>query len=106
MRAHGLLTLAVLLLATSTGCWVWDELSAGEKELDRYSGKPPAAEAKAPEPTPAPERTASDGQRWWKSARSVAPRDGTTDLVRCRTGGSTTFTRAADCQGRGGTVLD
>jgi len=106
MRAHRFLPLVLLLLLTTTGCWVWDELSAGEKELDRYSGKTPVAEAKAPEAKAGPDGTARSTSSWWKSARSLEPRGATTDMVRCRVGASTTFTRDADCRGRGGTVLD
>ncbi|HEY8154219.1 MAG TPA: hypothetical protein VII72_08845 [Myxococcota bacterium] len=107
MRASILRRLAVVLASTLCwGCFVFDEIDAGQKEMDRYGGKPPdakgeAAAAKDKEPTPA-ERA----RQWWDSARTFEPRsdDAKSDIVSCKVGGAVRFMSQSDCTNSGGRV--
>jgi hypothetical protein len=107
MRAPFLRRLAVILASSLCwGCFVFDEIDAGQKEMDRYSGKAPAGEAgatasKDEEPTPA-ERA----RQWWDSARTFEPRseDAKSDIVSCKVAGATRFMSETDCQNSGGRV--
>ena len=99
--------LAVILAATLCwGCFVLDEIDAGQKEMDRYGGKPTgataeAASSKEKEPSPA-ERA----RQWWDKARTFEPRseDAKSDIVSCKLDGAIRFMSQADCQNSGGRV--
>jgi hypothetical protein len=102
MRALVLILVSVLC----AGCFVFDEIDAGQKEMDRYGGKGKAkaesAEvAKSNEPSPK-ERA----RQWWDKARTLTPRedDAKSDIVSCNVDGAIRFTTQTDCQNSGGRV--
>ncbi len=101
-----ILTLALLLLAgPNLGCFVLDELDAGEKEMARY--RPNTQEE------PANPKAGEDGgekppsyqdqlNQWWGEARSLDAQDIDDSIVRCRLAGATQFMSRDDCAARGG----
>ena len=91
----------VLLLSCLflSGCFVFDELDAGNKILDQISPKKP--EAAPAEKAPAPQA----GAGWWANAKTLSgpPSDpGNDPAVSCTVGGSTRFMRKSDCLSQGG----
>jgi hypothetical protein len=103
------LALALLLAAQgSLGCFALDLIDEGQKELERYSGgrKAEQAEAAAPAKTGQPQSpTRADLQRWWNSARTLAPSEAKAKLVRCSIGGRVEFSVEVDCLTRGGRIV-
>jgi len=99
--------LAVILAATlCSGCFALDEIDAGQKEMDRYGGKPAGATAEA---TASKEKEPSPAERarqWWDKARTFEPRseDAKSDIVSCKLDGTIRFTSQTDCQNSGGRV--
>jgi hypothetical protein len=99
-----------LLLAClcASGCFVFDEIDAGQKVLEETSPKQPgAAPATAGAPGEAGEQAGPPtGEAWWAKARSVSgpvsDEDGNNPAVTCKIGGSTRFMRKNDCLSRGG----
>jgi hypothetical protein len=94
MRRSALLVLCVCL----SGCFVFDELDAGEKIMEQNAkAKPAAAPA---QPAAAPQA----GAGGWANAKSLgdAPSDGKNPAVACAIGGSTRFMRKSDCLSQGG----
>jgi len=107
MRTRILRTLAVVLVSTLCwGCFVFDEIDAGQKEMDRYGGKP--SEAKS-ETTASKEKEPSPAERarqWWDKARTFEPRtdDAKSDIVSCRVDGTIRFMSQGDCTNSGGRI--
>ena len=99
MRIFGMALLAVTL----SGCWVFDELSEGNKKMDLYMKKKPDAEASGqpasgrPRPPRAAEYFASQ-----KNARTLTPGTISKDIVGCKLKTGTQFMKATDCVNRGG----
>jgi hypothetical protein len=97
--------LAVILASTLCwGCFVLDEIDAGQREMDRYGSKgkgAATAEAAAKEKEPSP---AERARQWWDKARTFEPRseDAKSDIVSCRVGGAIRFMSQVDCQNSGG----
>jgi hypothetical protein len=96
----------ILAAALCSGCFVLDEIDAGQKEMDRYGSKGKGATAEAAvakEKEPSPAERARD---WWNKARTFEPRseDAKSDIVSCKVDGSIRFTTQADCQNSGGRV--
>jgi hypothetical protein len=100
----------VLLLAAClcSGCFVFDEIDAGQKEMDRYGGKTPAkqeaATAAKQEPQVSPKEQA---RQWWDKARSITPGEdtsGSSGIVKCRLDGALRFMSETDCSNSGGRV--
>ncbi len=90
------------------GCFVFEELEAGEKLMEQNS---PRAAAKAEEAAKAatdggaPAKPA--GAAWWSEARSLgrvpeAAPDDPNAPVSCRIQGAVRFMRRADCHSQGG----
>jgi hypothetical protein len=92
----------VLLIACvfATGCFVFDELDKGEKIMDQYSPKKPAAAAA--EKPGAPKKT---GAGWWANAKSLkgpAEDSGNNPVIACAVGKATAFMHKNDCLSQGG----
>lgn len=110
-RVLGRLALVGALAVLASGCFVLDELDAGSKEMDRYSGKPAKAK-QAPAKAAAPgSHTASTPaadalSKWWQGAHSLGPDGADPSIVRCRVGGAVQFEREDDCRARGGQPVD
>jgi hypothetical protein len=93
------------------GCFVLDEIDAGQKEMDRYtakSSKPSDAKttdgkAKSGGEQPTPMERA---KQWWSSARTFSPRedDATSDVVQCKVDGKIRFMSKSDCSNSGGRI--
>ena len=111
-----LLTLALLLttLVFATGCFVFDELDQGQKELDAHrpqavKQKEAEEKAKTAKSGEAPATYSQVTQAWWKDAKSLpsAPEEeadaagNPNATVTCKHGGKTFFTRRSDCLARG-----
>jgi hypothetical protein len=102
--------LVVILASTLCwGCFVLDEIDAGQKEMNRYDGK---NKVKSSSETPAAGKseTVSPKERmrqWWDSARTFSPRadDAKSDVVSCKLGGAVRFMSQGDCQNSGGRVV-
>jgi hypothetical protein len=99
----------VVILASTLcwGCFVFDELDAGDKEMDRYSGK--KTEGAASEATASKDKEPSPAERarqWWNSARTFSPRkdDAKSDIVTCKVDGAIRFMSQTDCANSGGRV--
>lgn len=91
---------ASLLLAAGlcAGCFVFEELDSGMKELERFDGK---AEASAP-PASAPAESTAPKANWWEKARTLSSEPKNDSIVRCQLGGAVQFMSREDCLGRGG----
>ena len=107
MRTSSLRKLAAILASTLCwGCFVFDEIDAGQKEMDRYGGKPPEAAGEATASKDKEPTTAERARQWWDKARTFEPRsdDAKSDIVSCKVGGAIRFMRQIDCQNSGGRV--
>lgn len=95
--------LLCLLACSTLGCFVFDELDAGQDMMKKPSpppakGAPAAAAAASGKPAP------PAGPSWWAKARTLASDEMSDDeLVRCELGGSPQFMPRPDCLTRGGT---
>jgi hypothetical protein len=89
------------------GCFAFDEIDAGQKEMDRYGAKAGAAkqqEAANKEEEASPKEQA---RRWWDKARSISPGEdtaGSSDIVSCKLDGSVRLMSQTDCANSGGKV--
>lgn len=108
MRLHLPLLLASTLLC---GCFVLDELDAGNAILDEHRGTKPVAESEAKPGAEGEKPGPPTGTQWWSKARSLnrsaqpATDAGDPDaLVRCRIAGSQRFMRRVDCASQGGSA--
>jgi hypothetical protein len=96
-------TLALLVLCLGiSGCFVFDELDAGDKILEQNKAKPadPAATADAQKAAGAPA-----GDAWWAKAKSLSdtPAAASDDpAITCEIGRSVRFMRKSDCLSQGG----
>jgi hypothetical protein len=98
IRIFGVALLAVAL----SGCWVFDELSDGQKKMDMYMKKSPQAEsapAAAGKPK-APRATEYFANQ--KNARTLTPGTVSSDIVGCKLKTGTQFMKTTDCVNRGG----
>jgi hypothetical protein len=98
-----LLLLLVPLLAV--GCFAFDEINKGQKEMDRYGGRSKGKDVE--EAAKSDELSPKDRARqWWDKARTLAPREegAPSDIVSCRVGGAVRFTTESDCRNVGGRV--
>jgi hypothetical protein len=103
----------VACVGLSTGCFVFDELDKGSKELDKHSAtrndkvkKQEAAAAKAAGPAKAEDPNAKQ-KTWWERARTISAADKPqTDNphVRCKVQGKELFMLQSDCVSQGGRV--
>jgi hypothetical protein len=91
-----------LLAAALSGCWVIDELDAGNKKMDLFMAKKP--EAEEPEPMPARRKgpRAADYFANQKNARTITPGSVSSEIVSCKLGGGTQFMKQTECVNRGG----
>ena len=105
-----ILTLALLLLAgPNLGCFVLDELDAGEKEMARYGkNKKKPEEPVAAQPDEESQENLPSYQdqlnQWWGEARSLDVQDIDDSIVRCQLDGTAQFMSRDDCESRGGTA--
>ena len=103
--------LLVVILASTLcwGCFVLDEIDAGQKEMNRYDGKGATKDAGEAAPAAGKSETASPKERmrqWWNSARTFSPRadDAKSDVVSCKLGGTLRFMSQSDCTNSGGRI--
>ncbi len=117
LRQLAIILALALLTGPTSGCFVLEELSAGQKEMERYSKgrkKREAAEAAlaAELDTETAEQSAHAykdklGEWWgWGGARSLDTQDIDESIVRCQLGSSTQFMGRDDCLARGGKASD
>lgn len=103
------LLLVALLLAGpgSLGCFALDLIDEGQEEMERYSGGSSQETAEAASPAASPEKapTREELRRWWNRARSLAPSEASSSMIRCQLASGVLFTRESDCLTRGGRVL-
>jgi hypothetical protein len=94
-----------LLAAALSGCWVLDELDAGNKKIDMYTSKGMAVEEveELPEPAPSGKRQRiGDYFANQKNTRTLTKGQLPGDIVRCKLGAGTQFMKQAECLSRGG----
>ena len=99
MRVAGVAVLAAAL----SGCWVLDELDAGNKKMDTYSHRKPesdAAEEAAPPAHKGPR--AADYFASQKNARTFTPGSSHSGIVTCKLKSGTQFMKQEECVNRGG----
>jgi hypothetical protein len=96
----------ILASALCWGCFALDEIDAGQKEMDRYGGKAPAATAEAKAAEGEQLSPAERARQWWDKARTFEPRseDAKSDIVSCKVDGTVRFMSQADCHNSGGRV--
>src|SRR5437667_12410943 len=93
------LALLVLCVCVS-GCFVFDELDAGDKIMEQNAKAKPAAAAPAQ-----PAAAHQGGSAWWANAKSLSDtpaEPGKDPAVACTVRGSTRFMRKSDCLSQGG----
>lgn len=99
--ASSLLAVA-LSLVLGMGCFAFEEIDKGMKELERFDGKSKAEPAQpATTPTEQAKKPVSD---WWEKARTLGSEPRDAGIVRCQLDGGTQFMKREDCLGRGGKV--
>jgi hypothetical protein len=97
------LLLSICVLAS--GCFVFDEIDAGQKIMESHSAAKPAAQPAAAPGQKPPGPPAGEG--WWKTAKSLdgPPTDpGDNPAVHCTIGHTIRFMRKKDCLSQGGRV--
>ena len=95
--------LGVALLATAlSGCWVLDELDEGNKKMDLYMAKKPAAEPEEAAPALPKGPRAADYFASQKNARTLTPGQVSSDIVSCKLKDGVQFMKTQDCVNRGG----
>ena len=109
MRLRTRVVLLALVAQLASGCFVFDELDKGSKELDKHSATrndavkaKQAAEAKT---APAKPGEGETKKSWWESAHSLSMAEKSpTDNphVRCKVGSKETFMLQSDCVSQGG----
>jgi hypothetical protein len=109
------LRLAALLLVAllGSGCFVLDELDAGNEIMDSHSATrnknaKAAAEKAAAEKQGEPQDPKERQKTWWDSATSLSSADQAPKEdphIRCRIEKSERFMRQSDCLTQGGAVL-
>ena len=89
----------LVICVCASGCFVFDELDAGEKIMEQNAAAKPA-------PAPAqPAAAHQTGSGWWanaKSLRDTPAEPGNDPAVACEIRGSTRFMRKSDCLSQGG----
>jgi hypothetical protein len=102
VRAIGLL----LACLCTSGCFVFDEIDAGQKILDETSPAKPGASPADGAAAPGDKAGPPAGDAWWATAKSlsgpVSDETGNNPAVTCKIGKSTRFMRKNDCLSRGG----
>ena len=96
---------ALLAVAPLTlpGCFVLEELEAGNEIMERHSRSHAASASEA-----GAEETARAGEEGgrrrslWESGRPLDPREMDAGIARCHLEGSTSFMARSDCLARGG----
>lgn len=121
MRLRVRLVALALVAQLASGCFVFDELDKGNKELDAHSpirnkaakekeakaaaaAAPATAKGKDGKPLDPKERS----RLWWQSARSLstAEKEPSDDPhVRCKISGKERFMLQSDCASQGGKLL-
>jgi hypothetical protein len=103
--------LAAALLCS--GCFVWDEIEAGQAIMEAHSPNTDAKQEAAADlgggndsPKSARQRLAEHyAKQRAKAPAATKNRDPAAEVGRCRIGSTTQFTRRSDCRLRGGTFL-
>ena len=96
-----------LLGGANLGCFVLDELDAGDKEMDRYSKNRKKVEEteRTPEEEPG-ERDLGIYQdklsESWGQTKSLSPGELDESIVRCNVAGKAQFMSKDECMSRGG----
>jgi hypothetical protein len=100
-----------LLLSTSNGCMVMDEVDSAAAKMPARKGK--AREEVATESNaavePVAQRTSAlleQSKQWWDRATSLAPGEMESSIVRCRLREGTHFMSRDDCLSQGGQPSD
>lgn len=97
-----------LVASLGLGCFVFNELDSGSKEMDRYAGhdKTHHAAPAPPTATQANPQAASNSPAsdWWRKAHTLSSEKVDPDIVPCRLHGQVQFMRKNDCAMRGGTA--
>jgi hypothetical protein len=106
-----------LVLVFALGCPILDELDKGNKEMDKFSpGARALNEKKAKEAAEKQQKAGSSkvagataqardaASKWWSNARSLAPDETSSDVVRCVLDGADQYMSRNDCLMRGGSV--
>lgn len=98
------LLLACLLLSSfSTGCWVIEEIDAGQELLEKHSAKVEEVEEEDPDKEWAFMEKLDP--EYWAKARTITKGEGNSDIVNCKVGGSTQFMKKSECAGRNGIAV-
>jgi len=110
------LLFVVLFAASTSGCFVFDEIDNAGKFQDP-PGTPPRKNASAPaakDGEVASARGAAKGgpaksavetaKNWWATATSLSSEENTEEVVTCKLGLRVEFSRREDCLVRGGTI--
>jgi hypothetical protein len=96
-----------MLAAALSGCWVFDELSEGNKKLDAYTKakeKPDAEASAAPAGAGGGRKMrASEYFASQTNARHLTPGTMSKEIVSCKLKSGTQFMKESDCAARGGT---
>ncbi|HVN40708.1 MAG TPA: hypothetical protein VMW19_21280 [Myxococcota bacterium] len=109
MRLRTRVVVLALVAQLTSGCFVFDELDKGNKELDHYSAarneKAREKQAEAAKAAPGQPEQGEKKKNWWETARSLSVAEKTPSdnpHVRCRVGGKDTFMLQSDCVSQGG----
>ena len=95
-----LVSLLTLLLSTSLGCPIMDELNNANEEMDEFvrKGAPEEEELAAGQP----QTVESRSKEWWGKAKSLDSRTLNPAIVSCRLRSGTQFMARDECLNRGG----
>lgn len=99
-----------LVACLGLGCFVFNELDSGQKELDRYGSaqSPHHAQPAPAAPTAvgpdAKAESSSPTAAWWKKAHTLTSEKVDPSIAPCRIHGRVQFMRKNDCAVRGGSA--
>lgn len=97
-----------LVASLGLGCFVFNELDSGSKEMDRYAGHAKTHHAAPAHPTAAQREAKASNtpstSDWWKKAHTLSSEKVDKDIVPCRLHGKVQFMRKNDCAVRGGSA--
>jgi hypothetical protein len=92
-----------VLAAALSGCWVFDELSEGNKKMDLYmKKKPDAEEADAPLARTGKHQRVGEYFANQKNPRTFTPGSLSEDIVKCKLKSGVQFMKQDQCASRGG----
>jgi hypothetical protein len=92
----------IVLLSTSLGCPIMDELNKANDKMDEIVKTKPKKDEDREADASTKLGPLERSKQWWKSARSLDSDKVSPSIVTCRVGGRSQFMSRDECLSRGG----